>query len=86
MLVINLAQQAEPVVEAKKEERPKSPSILAKLLAPFKGDKKEKAEKKPKEKAKKTEKKEEVCATVALCYLVLTCTTARRCPRGRGGA
>ena len=62
MLVINLAQQAEPVVEAKKEERPKSPSILAKLLAPFKGDKKEKAEKKPKEKAhKKTEKKEEVC-------------------------
>ena len=56
--------QAEATTEAKKEERPKSPSLLAKLLAPFKGDKKEKAEKKPKEKAhKKTEKKEEVCCS-----------------------
>ena len=56
--------QAE-TAEAKKEDRPKSPSLLAKLLAPFKGEKKEKAEKKPKEKAaKKTEKKEEVCSTL----------------------
>ena len=44
----------------KKEERPKSPSFLAKILAPFKNGEK-KAEKKVKEKsAKKTEKKEEV--------------------------
>ena len=55
--------QAE-TAEAKKEDRPKSPSLLAKLLAPFKGEKKEKDEKKPKEKAeKKTEKKEEVGST-----------------------
>ena len=33
--------QAEATTEAKKEERPKSPSLLAKLLAPFKGDKKQ---------------------------------------------
>ena len=47
--------------ETKKEERPKSPSLLAKLLAPFKNGEK-KAEKKVKEKThhKKTEKKEEV--------------------------
>lgn len=43
----------------KKEERPKSPGLLAKLLAPFKNGEK-KAEKKPKEKTKKVEKKEEV--------------------------
>lgn len=47
--------------EEKKEDRPKSPGLLAKLLAPFKGhEKKEKTEKKPKDKAKKAEKKEEV--------------------------
>ena len=47
--------------ETKKEERPKSPSLLSKLLAPFKNGEK-KAEKKVKEKThhKKTEKKEEV--------------------------
>ena len=81
--------------EAKKEDRPKSPSILAKLLAPFKGDKKEKAEKKPKEKAvKKTEKKEEKKEEVSrrspmrsrrlasVSYVFIGC----RCSRGRGGS
>lgn len=48
--------QAEP--EAKKEERPKSPSLLSKLLAPFKHEK-TKTEKKVKEKSPKKEKKEE---------------------------
>ena len=68
--------QAEPAAEAKKEERPKSPSLLAKLLAPFKGEKKEKAEKKPKEKAsKKTEKKEEVRLIVMTC----TCDDTDMC-------
>ena len=77
--------QAE-TAEAKKEDRPKSPSLLAKLLAPFKGEKKEKAEKKPKEKAaKKTEKKEEVCELhdcngVSADYFI-DC----RCSCGRGG-
>jgi len=51
--------QAEP--EAKKEERPKSPSLLSKLLAPFK-DGKSKTEKKVKapKSPKKEKKKEEV--------------------------
>jgi len=46
--------------EAKKEERPKSPGLLAKLLAPFK-DGKSKAEKKAKapKSPKKDKKKEE---------------------------
>ena len=61
-LIDLIALKAEAATDAKKEDRPKSPGLLAKLLAPFKGEKKEKAEKKPKEKAaKKTEKKEEVC-------------------------
>ena len=46
-------QQAE--TEAAKDEKPKSPSLFAKLLAPFKGEKKEKKPKK--EKAKKEEAK-----------------------------
>lgn len=46
--------------EAKKEDRPKSPSLLAKLLAPFKnekakGEKKVKAPKSPKKEKKKEE-------------------------------
>ena len=56
-MVVTQAEEAH-----KKEERPKSPSLLAKLLAPFKS-----GEKKPKEKpVKKTEKKEEVCLYVSL--------------------
>ena len=41
--------------DAKKEDPPKSPSLIAKILAPFKNDKKTKAPKSPKK-----EKKEEV--------------------------
>jgi hypothetical protein len=41
--------------DAKKEDPPKSPSLIAKILAPFKNDKKVKAPKSPKK-----EKKEEV--------------------------
>jgi hypothetical protein len=55
----------------KKEERPKSPGFLAKILAPFKNGEK-KAEKKVKEKSKKTEKKEEVC--VAVCCWPCMCS------------
>jgi hypothetical protein len=56
--------QVEP--EAKKEERPKSPGLLAKLLAPFKdGKKSEKKVKAPKS-PKKEKKKEE--AEVSLFY------------------
>lgn len=59
--------KAEPATtEAKKEDRPKSPGLLAKLLAPFKHSEKPK-EKKVKEKSpkdKKAEKKEEVSCNV----------------------
>ena len=57
----------------KKEERPKSPSFLAKILAPFKNGEK-KTEKKVKEKVekkkteKKEDKKEEVCSLSVLCF------------------
>jgi hypothetical protein len=40
--------------DEKKDDRPKSPSILAKLLAPFKNEKKSK-EKSPKKEKKKEE-------------------------------
>lgn len=46
---------AQAETEAAKDEKPKSPSLFAKLLAPFKGEKKEKKPKK--EKAKKEEAK-----------------------------
>ena len=52
-------QAAETTEAAKKEERPKSPSILSKILAPFKeigkGEKKVKAPKSPKKEKKKEE-------------------------------
>lgn len=48
---------AQAETEAAKDEKPKSPSLFAKLLAPFKGDKKEKKPKEKKEKAKKEEAK-----------------------------
>jgi len=52
---LNHQAEAAPA-DAKKEEPPKSPSLLAKLLAPFKN-----TEKKPKApKSPKKEKKEEV--------------------------
>jgi hypothetical protein len=55
LLVLNRQAEDAPT-EAKKEDAPKSPSLLAKLLAPFKAsDKKAKAPKSPKK-----EKKEEV--------------------------
>lgn len=45
--------------DEKKEDRPKSPSILAKLLAPFKGDKAEKVKKVKTPKSPKKDKKKE---------------------------
>jgi hypothetical protein len=53
-------QAAEAEASPKKEDRPKSPGLLAKLLAPFKGDKakvekKVKAPKSPKKEKKKEE-------------------------------
>ena len=64
-----LNHQAEPASEdAKKEEPPRSPSLLAKILAPFKNvEKKAKAPKSPKK-----EKKEEVKVrgdVVGPCFL-----------------
>ena len=56
--------------DAKKEDPPKSPSLIAKILAPFKNDKKIKAPKSPKK-----EKKEEVkvrTSVVVLCSLTDT--------------
>lgn len=47
--------QAEAEAETKKEERPKSPGLLAKLLAPFKN---EKAKVEKKVKAPKSPKKD----------------------------
>lgn len=60
--------QAEPTAESPK--RPKSPGILAKLLAPFKHEK-AKVEKKVKEKtaAKKTEKKEGEVSSIIICVV-----------------
>lgn len=70
----HLIEQHQPAVapedkteqtETTKEMRPKSPSILAKLLAPFKsGDKKVKEQKSPKKDKKKEEapKKEDAPA------------------------
>jgi len=56
MLLNTLCHQAEGApADAKKEDVPKSPSLLSKLLAPFKNEKKAKAPKSPKK-----EKKEEV--------------------------
>jgi hypothetical protein len=55
--------------DAKKEDPPKSPSLIARILAPFKNDKKTKAPKSPKE------KKEEVkvrTSVVVLCSLTDT--------------
>ena len=72
--------QAAPAAEETKEEtkveeapKPKSPSLLAKILAPFK-DKKVKAPKRP----KKEKKKEEVETPAAepvkeTCVSVVTC-------------
>lgn len=47
--------QAEPEAKKEKEDRPKSPSLLAKLLAPFKGEKKAKVPKSPKKEKKEIE-------------------------------
>lgn len=57
----NLYVQAAEGEAAKKEERPKSPGLLAKLLAPFKNEKKGEKEKKVKApKSPKAAKKKEV--------------------------
>ena len=65
----------------KKEERPKSPNFLAKLLAPFKNGEK-KAEKKVKEKTKKTDKKEEVRRMRCQCFSVTHGDSGSCCYRG----
>ena len=74
-VLISVVKAEEP---HKKEERPKSPSLLAKLLAPFKG-----GEKKVKEKVtKKVEKKEEVRGSNTHRYrCVLTSVPFTACPR-----
>jgi hypothetical protein len=65
-LNLSIRCQAEP--EAKKEERPKSPGLLSKLLASFKdGKKSEKKVKAPKS-PKKEKKKDE--AEVCLRYFI----------------
>ncbi len=68
--------QAEADAEAKKEDRPKSPGLLAKLLAPFKNEK-AKVEKKVKapKSPKKEKKKEgsEVRSCLLCSCLLLTC-------------
>ena len=61
----------------KKEERPKSPNFLAKLLAPFKN-----GEKKVKEKTKKTDKKVEVRCVRCRCFSVTHGDSGSRCYRG----
>jgi len=55
----------------KKEERPKSPGLLAKLLAPFKGEKKVKAPKSPKKEKKKEVEAEVRVIPYRLSYLIL---------------
>lgn len=60
-------QAAEAEAAPKKEERPKSPGLLAKLLAPFKNDK-AKVEKKVKApKSPKKEKKKEEAEVRRIC-------------------
>jgi len=54
----SLVSQAESGAETKKEDRPKSPSLLTKLLASLKGDKTEKAKTEKKGRAPKSPKKE----------------------------
>lgn len=71
MLIVTRSQAEEP----KKEERPKSPGILAKLLAPFKG-----GEKKVKEKTKKSEKKEEVSRTRSMPFVHMLTSALSRPP------
>ena len=54
-----LSQAEEAPKKEEKPERPKSPGFLAKILAPFKGDKKTEKKVKEKTEKKKVEKKEE---------------------------
>lgn len=68
MLVVTLDHQAEAAAaDAKKEDPPKSPSLLAKLLAPFnRGEKRAKSPKSPKK-----EKKEESKVRIStLCHVI----------------
>jgi hypothetical protein len=75
LLLFNLSIRCQAEAEAKKEERPKSPGLLSKLLATFKdgkakGEKKVKAPKSPKKEKKKEEAEVDLRSFIFLVFIL----------------